>query len=66
VPGHGWGYGALVLIYATAHFDLLTGATGTAKTVLVAIVWGLTALGVVYALGLRTSQPQTYARIGRQ
>jgi amino acid transporter len=54
------------LIFATNNFDLLTGATGTGKTVLLMTIWGVTVLGAVVALTLRTARPDVYARIGRQ
>jgi amino acid transporter len=57
---------AWVLLYATNHFDLLTGATGSGKSLLLAIIWGVTAFGVVLALVLKSQKPEIYARIGRQ
>jgi amino acid transporter len=57
---------ALILIYATAHFDLLTGATGSGKALLLTIIWGVTLIGLVVGVILRRARPATYARIGRQ
>ncbi|MBB6627597.1 APC family permease [Nocardioides sp. KIGAM211] len=57
---------AATLIFATINFDLLTGATGTGKTVLLVIIWGVSVIGAVVAVGLRSARPDVYARIGRQ
>jgi amino acid transporter len=61
---------AVFLVFAlwvgTAQFELLTGATGTVAVVILAVIWGLIALGMVTAAVYRRTRPDTYARIGRQ
>jgi len=56
----------VTLFLATKNFTLLTGATGAGKAALLAVMWGVTALGVVMALVLRSKKPAVYAQIGRQ
>jgi len=54
------------LFLATKNFDLLTGATGGGKFLLLVVIWGISAAGLVTAIILRTLRPDVYARIGRQ
>ncbi|MFC9359237.1 APC family permease [Rhodococcus sp. NPDC057014] len=61
---------AVVMVWAlwigSKHFDLLTGATGTAAVIMFIVIWGMLAAGIVTAVVLRKSRPETYERIGRQ
>ncbi len=57
---------ALALWIGTKHFDLLTGATGSAAVIMFIVIWGMFAAGIMAAAILRRSRPDTYARIGRQ
>jgi amino acid transporter len=54
------------LVLATKNFTLLTGATGTAEAVLLALIWGVTISGVLLAVVVRRKRPEVYAHIGRQ
>jgi amino acid transporter len=56
--------GALVL--ATKNAAFLVGGSQSAATVLIVIFFATVAVGVVYALALRRTKPDVYARIGRQ
>lgn len=56
----------ITLMLASAHFEVLTFATGTTNIVLLVIIWGITAFGAALALVLRRRKPDVYARIGRQ
>jgi amino acid transporter len=56
----------LTFVLATKNFTLLTGATGTGKNVLLAVIWGATILGLLLALVLKSKRPDVYARIGRE
>jgi amino acid transporter len=69
-PAIGSAISAVFMLYAlwvgTKHFDYLTGATGITAKVILAVAWGLIALGMVTAAVYRKTRPDTYARIGRQ
>jgi amino acid transporter len=56
----------VTLVLATKNFTLLTGAEGTAKTLLLGVIWGVSLAGVATALVLRRTRPEVYAQIGRQ
>lgn len=56
----------VALAIATKNFELLSGATGGAQLVLLAVIWGLFIAGVVLAAVLKKRRPAVYARIGRQ
>lgn len=55
----------IVLFLATKNFDLLAATSSKGTTILLLIVYGLVAAGVVWGLRLRSSRPDVYARIGR-
>jgi amino acid transporter len=55
-----------VAIYlATVKFDLITGATGVISIVLLLLIYGIIATGMVMASVYRRTRPEVYARIGR-
>ncbi|PRY08832.1 APC family permease [Kineococcus rhizosphaerae] len=57
---------AFVLALASRNVAVLFGATQAASNVLLAVVYGLVLVGVVYGLWLRSRKPEVYQRIGRQ
>jgi len=56
----------VTLVLATVNFDLLTGATGTLKNVLIILIWGVTLGGGAFALYLKRNRAEVYNSIGRQ
>lgn len=78
-PGHGFsplktivapvlaGIGFIVaLILATQNSAFLVGGSTTAARALIAFFYAMVGLGAGYALILRRTRPEVYARIGRQ
>lgn len=56
--------GALVL--ATQNAPFLVGGSKSAATILIVFFFAMVVVGVVYALALKRTRPDVYARIGRQ
>ncbi|MGW3953950.1 APC family permease [Streptomyces sp. NPDC004752] len=56
----------VTLVLATQHFDLLTGATGTLKNILITFIWGVTLAGGGLAFYLKRNRSDVYNSIGRQ
>lgn len=56
---------AVALYLATVNFELITGATGVFSTVLLLLIYGIVAAGMVMASIYRRKRPEVYARIGR-
>ncbi|MBB6627520.1 APC family permease [Nocardioides sp. KIGAM211] len=56
----------VTFVLATKNFTVLTGATGTPKAVLLGVIFGVTLLGLVWAIILKCTRPEVYARIGRE
>ncbi|MER8001012.1 APC family permease [Streptomyces sp. NPDC095613] len=56
----------VTLVLGTVHFDLLSGATGTLKDVLIFLMWGVILVGVGWAVYLKRNRPGVYSSIGRQ
>lgn len=78
-PGHGLGLWKTVvspvlagigfigaLILATQNADFLVGGSKSAATTLIVIFFATVAVGAAYAMVLKRSRPDVYARIGRQ
>jgi amino acid transporter len=55
----------IALYLATVNFDLITGATGALTVVLLLLIYGIIAAGMVMAAIYRRKRPEVYARIGR-
>ncbi|MEU1185142.1 APC family permease [Streptomyces sp. NPDC005820] len=56
----------LATVLATQNLDVLIGGSRTSANILLAVAYGLAALGFVLALVYRRTKPDVYARIGRQ
>ncbi|MEN2739588.1 APC family permease [Microbacterium sp. X-17] len=56
---------AVALVLATMNFDLLAGTSGVATFLILLLIWGLVAVGVILALVYRSRRPDVYSRIGR-
>ena len=56
---------SIALYLATVNFDLITGATGVFSIVLLLLIYGVIAAGMVMAAIYRRKRPDVYARIGR-
>jgi amino acid transporter len=56
---------AVALVVSTMNFNLLAGTEGWLTWVVLAVIYGLIAVGVVLAAVYRTRRPEVYARIGR-
>lgn len=56
--------GALIL--ATQNAAFLVGGSKSAATILIVFFFATVVVGVVYALALKSTRPDVYARIGRQ
>lgn len=54
------------LVLSTLNLPLLIGSSQTQANVVLFLVFGVFALGVIMALIYRVKRPQVYARIGRQ
>jgi amino acid transporter len=78
-PGHGFspmktivapvlaGIGFIgALIFATQNASFLVGGSTTAATSLIVFFYVMVLVGVAYALVLKRTRPEVYARIGRQ
>jgi amino acid transporter len=59
-------YACVILYLATANFDIISGATGTLKIVLLVFMYAVVIAGALMALFFRRRKPEIYARIGRQ
>jgi amino acid transporter len=59
-------YMCVILFLATENFDIISGATGTLKIVLLALLYAVVAAGALMALVYKRRRPDVYARIGRQ
>ncbi|MBN3454895.1 APC family permease [Mycolicibacterium sp.] len=55
----------IALYLATVNFELITGATGVLTVVLLLLIYGIVAAGMVMASIYRRKRPEVYARIGR-
>jgi amino acid transporter len=55
----------IALYLATVNFELITGATGVFSIVLLLLIYGIVAAGMVMATIYRRKRPEVYARIGR-
>lgn len=55
----------IALYLATVNFELITGATGALTIVLLLLIYGIVATGMVMASIYRRKRPEVYARIGR-
>ncbi|XAS70131.1 APC family permease [Micrococcaceae bacterium Sec5.1] len=54
------------LVLAGVNYPLLVGGSNVLATILMTVIFGLFALGIVLAVVYRRTKPETYARIGRQ
>jgi len=54
------------LVLSTLNFTVLTGTTGWLSYVILGVVYGVVAIGVVMAAIYRKRRPDVYARIGRE
>lgn len=57
---------ALVLVFASFNFDLLSGMTGVLGVSVLALIWLFIASGALAAKRLKKTKPEVYARIGRE
>lgn len=57
---------ALVLVFASFNFDLLSGMTGVLGVSVLALIWLFIASGAIVAGRLKSSKPEVYAKIGRE
>ncbi|WP_084144649.1 APC family permease [Amycolatopsis jejuensis] len=55
----------VALYLATANFEVITGATGILSVILLLLIYGIVATGMVMASIYRRKRPEVYARIGR-
>ncbi len=55
----------IAIYLATVNFELITGATGVFSIVLLLLIYGIVATGMVMAAVYRRKRPEVYARIGR-
>lgn len=56
---------AVALVLSTINFDLLAGTEGWLTWLVLGVIYGLIAVGVILAAVYRTRRPEVYARIGR-
>jgi amino acid transporter len=57
---------ALILVFASFNFDLLSGMTGALGTTVLVLIWVFIISGVLVAAWLKRTRPEVYAKIGRQ
>jgi cytochrome bd-type quinol oxidase subunit 2 len=57
---------AVALVLAATNFGLLTGTEGEFTWILLLLILGIVAAGMVTAAVLRKKRPAVYARIGRE
>jgi amino acid transporter len=57
---------ALILVFASFNFDLLSGMTGVLGTTVLVLIWVFIISGVLVAAWLKRTRPEVYAKIGRQ
>lgn len=56
---------AIALVLAALNFGLLTGTSGLGSWLLLVLILGIVAAGMITAAVLRKTRPKVYARIGR-
>lgn len=56
---------AIALVISTVQFDLLAGTEGWATVLVLGIIYGFVAVGVILGAVYRVRKPEVYARIGR-
>ncbi|MCW2758892.1 MAG: Amino acid permease-associated region [Nocardioidaceae bacterium] len=56
----------VALVLATQNASFLVGGSKSAATILIVFFFAMVVVGAVYAIALRSTRPDVYARIGRQ
>lgn len=57
---------SVVVVLSIVKFPILTGGSQALSNILLVVVYGVFAVGVATAIGLRRWRPEVYQRIGRQ